>query len=140
MSLALLSGALNALFMTPRSEWFRSLKMPPISPAVHSAAWLVCYIAFAIVFAEFLTEKYLRKYLWTSFFFPVGNAVWCVVFFRLHNAALSLAVLCLLSSVMIYVTAVSVRKTKTACFAAVFPLSHYLYLTGVNILILILNA
>lgn len=140
MSLALLSGALNALFMTPRSDWFHSLKIPPISPAFHSAAWLICYIAFAVLFAEFLTEKTLRKYLWTSFFFLAGNALWCAVFFRMHNAVFSLAVLCLLSAVMIYVTVTSVRKTKIACFAAVFPLSHYLYLTGVNILILILNS
>ena len=80
MSLALLSGALNALFMTPRSDWYHSLKMPSLSPAFHSAAWLICYIAFAVVFAEFLSEKELRKYLWATVPFPVGNALWCAVF------------------------------------------------------------
>lgn len=140
MSLALLSGALNALFMTPRSDWYHSLKMPSVSPAFHSAAWLICYIAFAVVFAEFLSEKELRKYLWVTVPFPVGNALWCAVFFRLHNAVAALVILCALCLAMVFLTVITVRKTKIACFAAIFPLSHYIFLTGLNIMIVIFNT
>ena len=70
----------------------------------------------------------------------MGNALWCAVFFRLHNAVAALVILCALCLAMVFLTVITVRKTKIACFAAIFPLSHYIFLTGLNIMIVIFNT
>lgn len=125
--------------MTPRSEWFGSLVMPAVDPVSHSLCWLINYLVIAIVAAEFFIERPLRRRLWTLAVLFVGNALWCAVFFRLHNALVSLLIISVILADLIYITAVSAKHTRFTAFFAAALTCWYVYLTGLNLLIVILN-
>lgn len=135
----LLSGAVNALFMTPRSDWFENLVMPSISPVAHSFVWLAVYFLTAVVFGEFLIEKPLRRHIPCVILLLLGNAVWCAVFFRLHSAVGAFIVICVILADLIYTLAVTLKHTKNACFLVAIIMCRYIYLAGLNLLIIIFN-
>lgn len=135
----LAAGAINALFMTPHTEWFENLITPDISPYAHSLLWLVFYIVIAIISAEFLIEKKLRKRIFCIVLLLIGNAVWCAVFFRLNSALVSFFILLALLADLIYILVLTVKNTRAVCFFATALLCWYIYLTGLNLLIVILN-
>lgn len=135
----LASGAVNALFMTPHTEYFQSLILPKMSLVGHDIGWLFGYLSIAVILAEFLIEPKLRKRIFAPILLIVGNALWCAVFFRLHNAAAAFSLLCALVILMIYTTILTVRHTKyTAFFAAALSV-WYVYLVGLNLLVIIFN-
>lgn len=135
----LIFGALNALFMTPHSEWYEGLVMPELHPTFHSAMWLAVYLLTALVLAEFLTEKKLRGRIWTVAVILIGNALWCAVFFRLYNAVFALIVIIIMAADWIYIVVLTVKYTKIQGFFAALITCWYLYLTGLNLMIVILN-
>lgn len=139
LGLILVIGAINALFMTPRSEWFAHLASPVTNEKIHSLLWLIVYVLFAVATAEFLIDEKLRKYLWSVILLAVGNPVWCLIFFRLHSiiGAFCLSVLLLADSV--FVTVINAKKTKINWLFCLLLSVWYLYILGLNAAILVLN-
>ncbi len=139
LGLVLLIGVINALFMTPRSEWFANLISPVTNAKIHSLLWLMVYVLFAVATAEFLINEKLRKYLWSIILLAVGNPVWCLTFFRLHSiiGAFCLSVLLLADSVL--VTVINAKKTKINWLFCLLLSVWYLYILGLNAAILVLN-
>ena len=139
LGFVLVIGAINALFMTPRSEWFANLVMPALNEKIHSFLWLAVYILYAVVTAEFLIDKTLRSYIWSLFLLAVGNPVWCLVFFRLHSIIGALCLSVLLLSDSVFVTVINAKKTKINWLFCLLISVWDHYIAGLNAAILILN-
>lgn len=138
LGIMLFCGALNALIMN-YSDWLTELERPAISPTLFSVLWLIDYLFTAAIFGELFVEKPLRKYLVLPLAAQVLNALWCLIFFRLHNAIVPLFIMALLFG--LHVVMVFVCAKKTGIFV-IFPsllLFWYAFLSGVNILIVVLN-
>ncbi len=132
-------GSVNALIMTPRSEWFSSLSGMAIDGRAHSVCWLVVYIITAVHIGEATGGGPLKK----SRCFLAGmvalGTVWCFVFFRLHSmtwglVAISLCVLC-----AGFVFACAVKSTKITALLSAPLLAWYLYLFAVHVYLAAVN-
>lgn len=135
----LIFGAINALFMTPNTEWYVTLIKPKLSENVHSFLWLICYLLISVIIGEFFIVKCLRKRLWSVAIVLIGNAIWCYMFFRMHNVALSLAIIFIILCSTMYMLYLSIKHTRYLCFFVLPVVVWYIVLTGLNILILVLN-
>ena len=134
----LLFGALNALIMN-YSDWLTELCRPAFSSTLHSIIWLCDYLVTAMVFGEFFIEKRLRKYISLPTFAQVLNAVWCLVFFRLHNSIVPVFILALLFAVHLVVVIVCTKNTGIFFIFPSLLLFWYAYLFGTCIAIAVLN-
>jgi len=133
-------GAVNALFMTPNSDWFASLIRPEMNADLHSVLWLFFYLLTAAVIAEFIIEKRLRRYFWSVVVLFICNPLWCFVFFRLHSAVAAFVILILTVADLIYITVVLSYKTKWHWILGVAITCWYISLTALNAVILALNC
>lgn len=134
----LLCGALNALIMN-YSDWLSELSRPDFSPAVHSLIWLIDYLFTAIIFGEFFIKKNLRKYLFIPTAIQILNAIWCLVFFRLHNVFIPLFVMIILLICHFVMVCICVKNTGIFTIFPSLLLFWYAFLLGTNIVIAVLN-
>lgn len=135
----LVIGVTNALFMTPRSEWFAHIISPVTNEKLHSFLWLVAYVLFAAVTAEFLIDERLRKHIWSVILLACGNPVWCLIFFRLHSITGGFCLSVILLADSVFVTVISAKKTKINWLFCLLLSLWYLYISGLNVAILVLN-
>lgn len=132
LALVIAVGSLNALFMTPKSEWFSSLSGMAVSGKLHSVIWLAIYILTAIHIGEAIGSGPLKKSrLYLAGFITLGSA-WCFVFFRLHNmiGGVCLLSVCALCAGVVFIQAA--RYTKITVYLSVPLFAWYLYLLFVN--------
>lgn len=140
ISIVLIFGTINAIFMTPNTEWFVTLIKPKLSENVHSFLWLICYMLISVIIAEFFIVQKLQKRIWSVALILIGNALWCYSFFRMQNIVVSLAIIIAILSATIYVLYLSIKHTRYLCLFVLPVVVWYIVLTGLNILILVLNA
>lgn len=139
LSVALFMSGMNALFMTPNTEWFINLKKPEIVPYVHSALWLVSYLLTAVIIGEFAVNKDLRRFAFVPIIFVALNIIWCWTFFRLHNLPVSCAVFALNIAALIAQLALSIKKTRYLWSVVALNVIWYGYLFAVFIFIMSTN-
>lgn len=139
ISIVLVFGAINALFMTPNTEWYTTLIKPDVNEKLHSLLWLVCYLLLSVIIGEFLIVKKLQKRIWSISIVLIGNSLWCYVFFQMYNSIVSLIILIIVLSDLLYVLFLSIKHTRYLCFFVLPVVIWYIILTGMNIMIIILN-
>lgn len=135
----LVIGAINALFMTPNSEWFAALVRPNVNPDVHSLCWLAAYLLVAVVTSEFFIEKKLRRSVWSVAVLYVANPLWCLVFFRLHSVIGASAIIAVALADLIYIDVILAKHTKCVWLVSVAATCWYVYLAVLNAVIIFLN-
>ena len=132
LALVIAVGSLNALFMTPKSEWFSSLSGMAISGKVHSVFWLAIYILTAVHIGEATGGGPLKKCRpFLAGFIALGSA-WCFVFFRLHSmiGGVLLLSLCAICAGVVFFRAA--KDTKITAYLSAPLFAWYLYLLFVN--------
>ena len=131
-------GSLNALIMTPKSDWFRGLDGMYVNGSVHSLIWLIVYVLFAVHVGEAAASGKARFVL-PLVFLLVGSTLWCVVFFRLFSLPGSVAVMlfCLLCAFFLFLQ--TSRSRGVAALITVPVLAWYLYLFFINVFLLAIN-
>ncbi len=139
ISVVLVFGAINALFMTPNTEWYATMIKPPISEKLHSFLWLLCYLIISVIIGEFLIVKNLQKRIWSIAVILIANSLWCYVFFQMQNTIAALIILIILLSDLMYIMYLAIKHTPYLCFFVLPLVIWYIVLTGMNILIVILN-
>ena len=138
LSIMLVFGALNALIMN-YSDWLTELVRPEVSPSIYSALWLVDYLIRAVLFGEFFISGKLRKGLIPIGIIQVLNAIWCLVFFRLHNPTIPLFIMIIIFVLCVYVVVLCVKNTGIFIIFPTIILLWYAYLLGTNIVITVFN-
>ncbi len=139
ISVVLIFGSVNALFMTPNTEWYATLIKPSINENLHSFLWLVCYLLFSVIIGEFIIVKNLRKRIWSVATILIANSLWCYVFFQMQNAIVALVILIIVLSDMLYIMYLAIKHTHYLCFFVLPVVIWYIILIGMNIMIIILN-
>lgn len=132
-------GSLNALLMTPKSEWFVSLSGMYVNGKVHSVCWLVVYILTAIHIGEFFGRRELRKYIWVIAVVSLLGIVWCGVFFRLHSMTGAVAVLSVITAFIVFLFGITLKKTRLLALLTAPVLAWYGYLLFINVYLAALN-
>ena len=140
LAVMIMVGSINALFMTPKSQWFSSLEGMCVHAGYHSAGWLVVYILMAVHVGEFIGEKHLRKYVWILCAITLLSMAWCGVFFRLYSMAGAVAVLSVTATFVVILFGITTKKTRLLALFTAPVLAWYLYLLFINIYIAILNG
>lgn len=139
LALVIAVGSLNALFMTPKSEWFSSLSGMAISGGRHSVCWLVIYVLTAMHIGEATGGGPLKKCRPFLAGLVLFGSAWCLVFFRLHSM---MGGVCLLSACALCACAVfvhAVKNTKITAYLSAILFAWYLYLLFVNIFLAVYN-
>jgi len=92
ISIALVAG-LGSLFVNLGMDWFNTLTKPSqfVPAFVFGIVWSVIYIAFAVVICLWIRKEKLPKSTFVLLIVNgVLNALWCLLFFTLHNTILGL--------------------------------------------------
>ncbi len=133
LALVIAVGSLNALFMTPKSEWFSSLSGMAISGRTHSVCWLIVYILTAVHIGEAIGGGPLKKARPFLIGLVLFGSAWCFAFFRSHSMIGGICLLsaCALSAGCIFVRAV--KDTKITAYFSAPLFGWYLYLLFVNV-------
>ncbi len=132
-------GSVNALFMTPKSDWFHSLVGMCVSGKMHSVCWLVIYLCLAVHIGEAVgkgSPKGLRAVLCLLI---LGSVAWCFVFFRLHSMAGGVALLAFCAALAAALFIIAAKETRHLALFSAPVWGWYLYLFFVNSLLASLN-
>ncbi len=139
LCIVLALGAINALFMTPKSAWYLGLTLPSLNPDLHSYLWLLFYFVTALTIAEFFVDNHLRKKFFLCLILLVANPLWCFVFFRLHLPILALFILIIILVDLAITCWALARRTKSHWVFSLFLICWYIYLTAVLVTVIFLN-
>ena len=139
LALMIAVGSVNALFVTPRSEWFALLLGMAIEGRTHSVCWLVVYLITAVHIGEATGGGPLKKCRPFLAGMVVLGSAWCFVFFRLHSmvGGLVLIFLCLFCVGFVFVCAV--KRTKITALLSASLLAWYLYLSVIHVYLAAVN-
>jgi hypothetical protein len=137
LCIVLVMGIINTLSM-PNIE-FNYFIMPQISSTTYSILCLLSYFCISILIAEGLNSKKLKNYLWSIGLVIVLNILWCFFFYRLHNTTISLVIMCILDLTCFLVLYKFTLTTRYVCLIALLLTIFYIYLTGLNLFVIIVN-
>ncbi|MBO4625725.1 MAG: tryptophan-rich sensory protein [Alphaproteobacteria bacterium] len=136
------------IFFTPHGAsnmWYNSLLKSALTPAgwVFSVAWTILYILLGIALYLVISNKKARvnksHAYWLFFGQMILNALWSIIFFGAHMAALALLVLVMLIVVSIYMER-AFRPISRAASYLVWPYIIWLcFATYLNATIMFLN-
>ncbi len=135
---AVFVGSLNALFMTPRTEWFSSLSGVYVNGHLHAVVWLFMYLLQAVTVGEFVYKRGLNKHIWIPILSILSGAAWCFLFFR-ANLLIPSFILITLMTALCFVTLVLLSRTKVCCYLYVFFCAWQTYLWAICLYLVILN-
>lgn len=132
-------SSFNALFMTPRTEWFENLSKPHIVPVLHSLCWLVSYLLTAVTIGEFIVNKDIFRYIFLMAIFIGLNILWCFLFFRANELISSLIIFIAILCVQGFILYITTKRTKFTCFCALINLIWYVYMFVIFIAVIVMN-
>ncbi len=138
LALLVAISALGALLMKP-DEWFSGLEGMFVQEKSHSVHWLFAYGGLAVLFGGFLYEKENRRYCVLPLVLALLGVLWCLVFFRLHSYAFSLAVMVGMTAIACFVFIKSLRY-RILPYLAAFVFSWYIYLFTVFLFVFCKNG
>ena len=136
--LAVFVGSLNALFMTPRTEWFSSLSGVCVDGHLHAAVWLFMYLLQAMTVGEFIYKRELNKHIWIPVLSILLGTVWCFLFFRV-NVLIPSFILMTAIEALCFASLVLLAKTKLCCYMHAVFCAWQTYLWAICLYLVILN-
>lgn len=137
--ITLIFSVIIAVIMNLDSIWLNNLNMPFISYTFHSICALFCYYFIAVILAEGLYKPQLHKALILIFLIMIFHIIAYTSFFRLHNPIMSLVFLSILVIFNTVVSIIYAKNTKCVFFIAILLCIYYIYLSNLNLQIILLN-
>ena len=132
-------GSINALLMTPKSQWFASLDGMMVRGKIHSVCWLVIYLLMSVHIGEIIGEKKLRSCGFIVAAIILLSTAWCGVFFRLHSMTGAVVLLAVDTAFVAVLFVLTTKKTRLLALFTAPVLSWYTYLLFVNGYLALLN-
>lgn len=148
ISLALAYGAaaIGSFFTGGAIDsWYATLVKPALNPPnwIFAPVWTVLYACMAVaawrVYGKLKTNRQVYADLLVYGFHLAVNTLWSIVFFSLHNPALSLAVIAVLWGLILYLTARFYRTDRIAGYLFLPYLAWVSFASYLNLMIVLLN-
>lgn len=122
------------------SEWINGMEKPYLSRGVFSAGWLFSYILTAVTVGEFAVEKRMRKTLFAPILFMIFTALWFFAMFRLKSIVVSTVFIALATAAQGVILAITTKRTRFGWTGALVNLVWYCFMSGLNIILLVMNS
>jgi len=141
---SLLAGFFGSLFtMDQIGSWYATLTKPSWTPPnwVFGPVWTTLYVLMGVAAYLVSRSKKLGKslVLWLFFAHLIVNALWSIVFFRLHELLLAFLIIVLLWALIVILMRLYWRYSRVATYLMIPYLLWVSYASTLNLGILFLN-
>ena len=139
LTIVLLFGGINDFLFAP-IELPDRLPAKSFPPIAFSMAFLLFYLFFALIIAEYLSDSALKKKIWAPLSVLSLGTVWCVLYFLYGLDDVGCGVLFLSFFLLCYVVALSIKQSAFAVLYGLPVLCFYAFLVANALLLAIFSV